>query len=208
MIKLYGNGASRWVKPYWLLKELDVPFEPVKVDLKRGEHFEPSFLSLNPFAKVPALEDGELRLFESTAICNYLAEKFPEKKLIPPSGTVQRAYYDQWMSFITCELEQPLWRMTKHSFIYPEARRSAAEIELAEEDFQKVARTLEKILPAAFLLSEFTVADIAMTYTLRWALLPIMPAGLLDHTPALRTYLERQMHRAAFPHELYASLKK
>ena len=59
MISLYGYNRSRWIKPYWTLKELGVPFEAknVRPDLLRAEH--PEVVELNPFAKLPVLVDGD-----------------------------------------------------------------------------------------------------------------------------------------------------
>lgn len=205
-MKLYGAGASRWVKPYWLLKELGLAFEPVTVKLSTGEHCGPDYVRINPFAKVPALADDSLTLYESAAICNYIAEKRPEAGLLPRGR--DRAVYDQWISFITTELEQPLWRMVKHRFIYPEERRIPADIELATLDFHKLCTTLELLLPEGYLVAgRFTVADITMAYTLKWATLPSLPPDLLAPFPRLRAYLERQTGRAAFPRDLYPQPK-
>ncbi len=207
MIKLYGSGPSRWVKPYWTLKELEVPFEPVKTSILKGDTKTPEYRRLHPFSKVPALEDGDFKLFESMAICTYLADKFPDKGLAPKPATKERALYDQWMSFIVTELEQPLWRITRHTFSYPEDKRSAAEIALAREDFHKLAATLEPLLPEDYLVGgRFSVADIAMTYTLNWSALPAFgnTAALADF-PRLGAYAARHSARPHYPRELYPS---
>src|SRR5262245_6206158 len=117
MITLYGSGVSRWVRPYWLLQELDVPFEPKLVSVRKGEHRSPEFLAVNPFGKLPALVDGDLTLIESAAICTYLGDKYAEKALIPKTGTRARALHDQWVSFAITELEQPLWRIARNTFV-------------------------------------------------------------------------------------------
>ena len=203
-IKLYGSGPSRWVKPFWLLREMDVPFEAIKVSLAQGEHRKPEFLKLNPFAKVPALEHGDVHLFESTAICNYLADQFPAKRMIPTAGTKDRGLCDQWTSFATTELEQPLWRIIKHKFIYPEANRSAADIDLAVVDFKKLCKTFNEQLTSSFLVGEsISVADISIIYTLKWAKMPSMPPGLLDEFAELCAYMDKHMARPSFPTELY-----
>jgi len=202
MLRLFGSGASRWVKPYWLLRELKVPFEPVIVKLSTGEHKAQSYLRLNPFAKVPALEDGDFVLYESAAICNYLGEKFREGGLLPQGR--DRAIYDQWISFITTELEQPLWRIIKHRYIYQESERLPAELELAARDFRKLSATLNELLPQDYLVGgRFSIADIAMAYTLKWATLPSLGVKLLDDAPKLSEYLDRLTSRPDFPSELY-----
>jgi glutathione S-transferase len=206
MIKLHGSGVSRWVKPYWLLQELEVPFEPITVSIAKGETRTPEYLALNPFAKVPVLEDGELCLFESAAICTYLADKYSEKGLIPRVGTADRARHDQWMSFVISELEQPLWRIIKHSFLYPEDKRSPADVTLAREDFRALTGKLDALIDGEFLVgNRFSVADICATYTVRWSMTKITSGGenLLDQAPKLKAYAVKHMERPAFPRQFY-----
>ena len=205
VIKLFGGGGTRWVRPYWTLKELGVPFEPVKVSILKGETKAAAFLAINPFGKLPALQDGDFQLFESAAICNYLADKYSEKSLAPKPGTQNRALYDQWVSFVISDLEQPLWRITRHKYVYPEAQRSLADCELAKDDFRTMAAVLEKQINGEFLVADrFSVADIVMTYTLKWATLPfLMGVSLLEGFPKLEAYMLKHTSRPAYPAELY-----
>jgi glutathione S-transferase len=203
MLKLYGSGRSRWVKPYWLLRELDIPFEPVLVSAMRGETRTPTFLSMNPLAKVPVLEADGDAIFESTAICAYLADKHREKGLIPAPGTLDRARHDQWVSVAVTELEQPLWRIARHTFIYPPEKRSVDDIALACDDFRRVVRRVSATFAGETLLERFSVADITMAYTLRWASGVAQHGDLLAEAPEARAYLDRQCARPAFPEELY-----
>lgn len=206
MIKLYGAGPSRWVKCYWTLRELEIPFEPVVVSLQKGDTRTPEFLAKNPFGKIPVLEDGDLRLRESSAICTYLAEKNPEKGLLPKPGTSDRALVNQWMSFAVADLEQPLWRTMKHRFLYPEKARIPAEIELAHGDFKTLAATLERELRGDYAVGRrFTLADLTLAYTLKWSRIErIIGADLLATFPRLIEYTEFHTSRSSFPRELYS----
>lgn len=206
MIKLYGAGPSRWVKCYWTLRELDIPFEPIVVSLSKGDTGKPEFLAKNPFGKIPVLEDGDLRLRESSAICTYLAEKHPEKGLLPKPGTFNRALVSQWMSFAIAELEQPLWRTMRHRFLYPEKTRLPAEIDVAHADFKALAATLERELRGEYAVGgRFTLADLTLAYTLRWSRIErIIGADLLAGFPRLVEYAEFHASRSAFPRELYS----
>ena len=82
-MKLYEFPPTRSIRPRWMLQELEVPFESIRVDLPKGEHRSPAFLKLNPAAKVPVLVDGDLVLNESVAIVLYLADKHAEKGFLP-----------------------------------------------------------------------------------------------------------------------------
>lgn len=194
-IKLYGAGPSRWIRPYWVLTELGVTFEAIEVNLRAGEGRTPEYLAINPFGKLPALVDGDLKLFESAAICTYLADKYAESGLAPNAGTVERALYDQWVSFVISDLEQPLWRITRHKYLYPEAQRSAADIALAREDFKRLAAVVESQIGNYLVGNRFTVADVMMAYTLKWATSEDLLAGL----PKLKKYLDRHTARPSFP---------
>ncbi len=200
MITLYGYSRSRWLKPYWTLKELGVAFtaKDIRPDLLKSEH--PEVLALNPFAKLPVLVDDDFAVFESSAICTYLADKYPEKKLSPKPGTRDRAIYDQWISLASTDLEQPLWRIAKHSFLYPVEKRSVADQELAREDFLKEASVLEKQISTYLVGDTFSVADIVMAYTLNWA----NGYGLLHDLPQISAYLTKHKARVSFPNELFS----
>ena len=117
-MKLYGFGPTRSLRALWGLKELDSDFEFVPVNILAGEHRRPDFLRLNPAGKVPVLVDGDLVLTESAAIVMYLADKYRDKGLLP-ADLKERAEAYRWVMFAVTELEQPLWRITRHTFLYP-----------------------------------------------------------------------------------------
>jgi glutathione S-transferase len=147
-------------------------------------------------------------LTESVAIVLYLAEKYPEKGLLP--GDLQeRAQVYRWLLFAATELEQPLWRMARHESLYPEAERIAADVPLARRDFTDMAAVLDAHLQGREFLvgSCVTVADFVMAYTLDWA----NEVHLLESFPALRSYMERLYTRPnAAPRitEAFARLEK
>jgi glutathione S-transferase len=196
-MKLYGFGPARSARPLWVLRELGVPFEYVEVDLSRGEHRQPAFLAVNPYGRVPALQDGDLVMRESVAICLYLAERHPGAGLLPAPGTAARARHDQTLLFTVAELDAPLWRARLHRLLYPEERRIEAEIANAEADFCAAAAVLEDELgPGPHLLgARFSVADIVLAHTLHWATWTDMLAGF----PRLQAYLATQITRPSCP---------
>ena len=191
-MKLYEFGPTRSLRARWTLQELGVPFEAIPVDLRKGEHRRPDFLALNPAGKLPVLVDGDFVLAESVAIVLYLAEKYPEQGLLP-ADPQQRADAYRWLLFAATELEQPLWRITRHTSLYPPEKRLPAEVELARQDFRDMARVLEQhVKGRPFVAGDrFSVADVVTAYTLDWA----GSAQLLGDFPELRAYLERMYAR-------------
>lgn len=203
-MKLYGFAGTRSQRALWGLKELDADFEFVSVNLLAGEHKRPEFLRINPAGKVPVLVDGDRVIPESAAIVLYLADKYPEKALLPVDPA-QRAQAYRWVMFAVTELEQPLWRITRHTFLYPPEKRSPADIELAREDFATMAAILDKHLEGReFIVGDtLTVADCVTAYLIDWA----GECNLIEPFPQLRAYLERLYARPKAPQRIAEARK-
>lgn len=193
-MKLYEFGPTRSIRARWMLQELGVDFEAISVNLRAGEHRRPEFLKINPTGKLPVLVDGDFVLSESAAIVLYLAEKY--RKFLPADAQ-GRAEVNKWLLFTVTELEQPLWRMTRHSALYPEAKRSPADIALAGEDFRFMADVAEKHMAGrSYVVGDSpTVADFVLAYTLDWA----NEWKVLDRCPQLVAYMQRMYERPQAP---------
>jgi glutathione S-transferase len=202
-MKLFEFAPTRSIRARWTLQELGVEFESVIVNLIAGEHHGAAFLKLNPAGRVPVLVDGDVVLTESVAIVLYLAEKYPEKRLVP-SDLLQRAQLYRWLLFAVTELEQPLWRISKHTAIYPQDRRLPDDVVLAREDFAPMAQVLEEHMSGRqFVVGDcVSVADFVLAYTLDWA----NEVGLLADCPQLRRYIERMYQRPFAPPRIAAAL--
>jgi glutathione S-transferase len=201
-MKLYGFGPTRSLRALWGLRELGVDFEFVPVNLMAGENQRPDFLALNPAGKVPVLVDGDLVIPESAAILLYLAEKYPEKGLLP-ADLRDRAQVYRWVLFAVTELEQPLWRISKHTFLYPEDKRLPQAVTLAREEFAAMASVLDRHMKGRqFIVRDrVTVADCVTAYLMDWA----NELHLLDGCPHLSAYLERMYARATAPQRIAAA---
>src|SRR5688572_26332747 len=104
-MKLYFNPQSRAVVAKWVLDECGAKYDVVPIDLQKGEQKSPEFLRINPAGKLPALVDGESRLFENVAIALYLADRFPDARLAPKIGAPERGRYLSLMVYATSQLE-------------------------------------------------------------------------------------------------------
>jgi glutathione S-transferase len=195
-MKLYGFGPTRSLRAQWGLKELSADFEFVPVNLPAGEHRRPEFLALNPAGKVPVLVDGDSVIPESAAIVLYLAEKYPDRGLLP-TDLEERAQVYRWIMFAMTELEQPLWRIAKHTFLLTEDKRLPQDVALAKEDFAAMARVLERHMEGRqFIVGDrVTAADCVTAYLMDWA----NEEHLIDGFPNLRAYLDRMYARSTAP---------
>lgn len=194
-MKLFYVSKTRSVRPRWVLEELGVPYQLVRLDPSKGETRAAEHLARQPLGHVPALEDGDVRMFESAAICLYLAEKYPEKGLLPPPGTPARAATYQWLFYAMTELEPPCSAVSAERR-KPEAERSARVADEARARFRKAAAALEPVLARSpFLLgASFTVADAVVGAVLAWG----HAQGPLEGLPATEAYLARLRERPAW----------
>ncbi len=196
MMKLYHSAQSRSMRPRWLLEEIGAPYELVRVSLEKGDTKKPEYLKLNPNGRVPTLVDGDLVLWESAGICQYLADKFPEKKLAPAPGTPARGLYYQWILYTMTELEPPLVAIFLHTIRRPEAERMPAVAVEARTQLQPILDVIERALGGRdFILgSEFSAADVMLGSTLVWAQMMNL---LGEGRPAITGYLGRMASRPA-----------
>jgi len=106
--------------------------------------------------------------------------------------------------FAMTELEQPLWRMAKHRFIYPEDKRLPQDIDLAREDFTAMAAVLEKHMEGRQYIvgDHVTAADCVTAYLMDWA----NEHQLLDGFPNLKAYLQRMYKRSTAPQRIAEAL--
>jgi glutathione S-transferase len=207
-MKLYGTPPTRALRALWLLNELDLDCEIVTVDLSQGENLQPEFLRINPFEKLPVLVDGDVIVTESGAIPLYLAERYGQGRFIPASIEDRAAMY-RWMFFLVTDIEQPLWRIALHTFIYVEGDRRPDEIPLAERDCRRMLAPLDQHMSNRefFVGSTPTVADFIGAFTLDWA----DETGFLDQSPNLKAFVDRMYARSAAPPKIaegFASLNR
>jgi glutathione S-transferase len=105
-IKLYWCPKTRAVRALWLLEEAGVPYERVYINIRDEKaKTDPAFRAASPMGKVPAIEDGPVRLNDSGAICAYIADQYPQAGLAPRIGDPQRGAYLQWLMFNNADLE-------------------------------------------------------------------------------------------------------
>ncbi len=196
MIKLYHAPRTRSVRIYWLLEELALPYELETVAFTPPLPPLRPFAQRSPFGKVPAIQDGDVTMFESGAILEYVLERYGQGRLMPAPGAPQRGPFLQWVHFAEATLFLPLGNIAWHMF-----RQDAESIPEALADYRTWAAasldTLEHALSGRdYLLgSEFSGADIMMGYTVecaKWFSL------LNDNYPSVTAYLARLEARPAF----------
>lgn len=183
MIKLYFNPQSRATITKWMLDECGATYELVPVDFATREHKAPAFLAVNPAGKLPAMVDGDVRMFENAAICLYLADKFPDAHLAPPLDSPERGRYLSLMVYSTSQLEPAMGDALLKLETPPsrgwttfDVARSVVEQELGDKPY---------------LLGEFTAADIMIGSMFIW----MRRFGGPKESPRLEAYVDRLLAR-------------
>ena len=168
MIKLYGVPRSRAVRSLWMLEELALPYENVKIT-PASDTRTPEFLRLNPNGHVPVLQEDGLTLCESMAINLYLARKY-DKGLWPKTVEDEGRVF-QWSMWAMTELEDPIITALRNRVLLPQEQRDAQKAEEAAQRFVAPLKVLDGTLAGKTYLvgNTFTVADLNVASVLMLA---------------------------------------
>jgi len=166
-LTLYHASPSRSSIVLWMPEEVGQPYDLKLIRLSAGDNLNPEYLAINPMGKVPALKHGDVVITEVAAICAYLADEFPDKKLNIPVGTPKRGEYFKWLFFGPSVIEPA---MTDRAFPRKEDPRAAA---LGWRDFDTVLDIVSNaVAKGPFLMGEqFTAADIVIGSGLRYGMM-------------------------------------
>ena len=187
-------GAVRDLRAVWAAEELGLPYRLHWLDVRAGEPRADWYRALNPFAKVPALDDGGVHVFESAAIVCHMADK--ARRLIPAPGTPERAAHDQWLFAALNTVEPPVFQVFVHDFAYGGLDGAAAFRARAVETARDRLASLDAVLATRAHVAgeDFAAADIVMTHVLAF----VRDEALLGGLPHLTAYRARCMARPAY----------
>ena len=159
-LTIYGAPNSRTSRVLWLAKELGLPFEHVPVNNRNGDTRKSEHLKLNPNGHVPVIKDGDLILWESLAINNYLAKKHGGQ--LAPENLDEEAKLGMWSMWALTEMEPPGIQLLMHTLFLPEDKRSPQAVAQAKEQAKAPLGVLEAHLAQNeyVLGNRFTVADV------------------------------------------------
>lgn len=166
-IILYGHNTLRTLRVHWMLNELSIPYQSVKV-LPDSEYSKSDeYKRINLTGKIPSLKIDGIYLFESAAICLYLSERFGDKSNIPTLDSIDRARLYQWCFYAMTELDaHTIYVIIKHGGVLKERYGvSEVAVKTAKEGFEKQITKAENELADGkeFLLGDnFSVTDILL----------------------------------------------
>ena len=201
MVKLYHVPGSRSARVLWLLLELGIEHEVVRLSMADGSQRSPEYLAINPLGRVPSLEDEGQTFYESGAIVQYLLERYGDGRFEPPIGSPDRARYLQWFHWGEATLLPPVVTMNANRFVLRPEDRSEKAIDVARRQLARIFAVLESALEGrAFLVGDaFTAADLMVGYGVTLAQLV---GELPDELPAVHGWLEGLAARPAYEEAL------
>ena len=188
-MKLYFNPRSRSVTIDWIFNELNAEYEQIQIDFASKDSNLDGLHRINPMKKLPTLVDGEAVVTETAAICAYLADKFPQKRLAPDVGSPERGVYYRYL-FVAGNTIEPALSLASANMEHLDA------YSVGWGDMARVMDTIEKMTPASgwALGDQFTAADIVF-------------GGLLDFaakfdwiavSPKVAAYISRIRQRPSY----------
>lgn len=167
MLKIYHATGTRAFRVIWVCEELSVPYEIVPVDFSAAYRASPEWRALNPVGKVPVMSDGDMTMFESCAMVQYVLDRYGDGRLQPARSAPTYAHYLQWCWFAEATFARPLGEVTNH--------RREFQPELADvvAEMKRRATACVDALDGAlggrpYLLGEaMSAADLSIAYVLR-----------------------------------------
>ncbi len=187
---LYTNPQSRGRIARWMLEEVGQPYRTEVLDYASTMK-APAYLAINPMGKVPALRHGDAIVTETAAICAYLADAFPQRRLAPPPGDKLRAPYYRWMFFTAGPVEAAISNKALGFVVPPERERM-----IGYGTFGRAMDALEAAVSHGDYLvgGSFTAADLYVGSAIGFG----MMFGTIDKRPAFEQYWQRISSRPAY----------
>jgi len=188
----FAQGLVRDLRVRWACEEAGLPYRVTLIGDGNGGISRDAYGKIQPFSQVPAIEDGDLTLFESGAIVLHVAEQSP--KLLP-ADPADRAQVIQWMFAALNSIEPRIQELAGIDLFYTDERwakeRRPGAVQAVQQRLAQVAPQLEG---RDYLVGSFSAADILMTTVLRI----LRHTKLVDEQPVIAAYQKRCESRPGF----------
>src|SRR5438552_6075594 len=160
-MKIYFAPNTRAVRIVWLFEELGLPYELERFKLGDRAMRSPDYLKVHPMGRVPALEDGNVTIFESGAIVQYVLAKYGQGKLAPGESSPDFPAYLQWLHYAEGMIMPPVNSIVVETILLPPEKRSEANVERATKLLSRMLAAVDQHLAGrTYLAGDFSGADI------------------------------------------------
>lgn len=196
MLTLHFAPNSRAGRIVWLLEELGLPYDINKMafhpqDLKSDEH-----RARHPLGRVPVLDDGDVRIFESGAIVEYVLARHKNGGLRPSDDAAEFPAYLQWFHYCEGMVMPPVNTIVVQTVLLPPERRDEKALQQAQRLLTKALEPVNEALEGKdYLIGDFSAADVMLGHA---CFMSNRLGCVPDEMPALKAYVERVASRPAF----------
>src|SRR5215831_6412954 len=160
-MKIYYAPNTRAVRIVWLFEELGLSYDLARFKLGDAAMRAPEYLKVHPMGRVPALEDGEVTIFESGAIVQYVLAKYGNGRLVPEVSSPEFPTYLQWLHYAEGMIMPPVNTIVVETILLPPDRRSPINVERATKLLGQMLSAVDRHLAnCSYLAGEFSGADI------------------------------------------------
>ena len=167
MIKLYLTPSTRAGRVAWLLEELGMSYDLEILPFTKEGLKSPEHRARHSLGRVPVIEDGDVTLFESGAIIQYILDKYDHKGLKPEVNSDDYPYYLQWFHYCEGMVMPPMNTIVVHTIILPEERRDEVVLGQAQRLLSKALSPINDALEGKeYLIGDFSAADIMLGHAL------------------------------------------
>mgnify|MGYP001046137016 FL=1 len=160
MIKLYLTPSTRAGRVAWLLEELDMSYDLEILPFTKEGLKSPEHRARHSLGRVPVIEDGNVTIFESGAIIQYILDKYDHKGLKPDVNSVDYPYYLQWFHYCEGMVMPPMNQIVVQTVLLPPDRRDETVLNQAMKLLAKSLIPVNEFLENKdYLIGNFSAAD-------------------------------------------------
>ncbi|TYO91633.1 glutathione S-transferase family protein [Oceanicella actignis] len=194
-LRLFHVRHSRSFRVLWLMREMGLEGEVISLPLDREWLASEEWARINPAGKVPALIDGQTRVFESIAAMEYLCGRYGPTPLAPRPADPDYGDWLQWMHYAEAGVATHVATLAGHRAGMAQYQVSDAHAAYLEDQIARAQRALAaRVASGGHILARgFSAADIAMGYTLH-----LMRIGRVELLPEVAAYMSRLAERPHF----------
>ena len=196
MIKLYLTPGTRAGRVAWLLEELEIEYDLEILPFSKEGLKSPEHRSRHALGRVPVIEDGDISIFESGAIIQYILDKYGDGRLKPDINSDEYPYYLQWFHYCEGMVMPPMNQIVVQTILLPPDRRDETVLKQAQNLLTKSLLPINQNLEdKEYLIGKFSGADVMLGHACFMA----NRLGCVgEELSAIKSYVERISTRPAF----------
>lgn len=196
MLKLHHAPNSRAGRIVWLLEELGLPYELNAMKFHPSDLKSDAHRARHPLGRVPVLEDGDVMIFESGAIVEYIVARHSDGALRPVVEDARFPYYLQWFHYVEGMIMPPVNTIVVQTILLPPERQNKEALEQAQRLLTRALGPVDDALAGKeYIVGDFSAADIMMGHA---CFMSRRVGCVTEEMQALNAYIERVEARPAF----------